>query len=91
MATKQADSKGRVTLGPEFANKTLIIEEIEPGVLLVLSAVVIPEREAWLYSNNDALSAVHAGLEQAKAGQFSTSPPDLEADAELADSMGHDQ
>ena len=90
MATKQADSKGRVTLGPDYADKTLIIEEIEPGVLRVLSAVVIPEREAWLYSNHDAISAVHEGLEQAKAGQLSTSPPNLDADAALADSMKDD-
>lgn len=47
----------------------------------------IPEQEAWLYRNNDALSLVQKGLEQARAGRFSETPPDLDADAALVQAM----
>lgn len=39
----------------------------------------IPNREAWLHSDPDALAAVTEGLAQAKAGEF-VEGPDLESD-----------
>ncbi|HVA49801.1 MAG TPA: hypothetical protein VNH11_25765 [Pirellulales bacterium] len=81
MITKQVDSKGRVTLGAEFAGSLVIVDDSEPDAVVIRKAVAIPEREAWLYRNPEALAAVRRGLEQARNGEFSGNPPDLEADA----------
>ena len=43
------------------------------------------EYESWLYKNPKALASVMRGIEQARKGQFSESPPDLDADQALAD------
>ena len=85
--TKTTDAKGRVVLGQRFANKTVIIREVDATEMLVTIARVIPEREAWLHENKVARELVATGLQQAAAGQFSGSPPDLDADAELADAL----
>jgi hypothetical protein len=80
MITKTTDSKGRVSLGKRFANRTFIIEETGEMELRLQPARIIPEREAWLYENKDAEASVLRGLKQAKAGRYSKNPPDLDAD-----------
>jgi hypothetical protein len=86
MTTKTTDSKGRVTLGERFANRTVIIEEIDETEVRVTIARVVPEREMWLHENRQANAAVHRGLADAKAGRL-TAGPDLAADASLADRL----
>jgi hypothetical protein len=71
--TRQADSKGRITLGEAFANRTLLVEEQGDRIILRL-ARVIPESEAWLYDNPAALDAVRRGLKQAQAGELQDGP-----------------
>ena len=83
MATKTADSKGRITLGKQFANKPVIVERVSPTEVRVLMARVIPELEAWLWENESALASVLRGLKQARAREFSKNPPDLDADEAL--------
>ena len=85
--TKTTDAKGRVSLGARFANKTVIIREVDATEILVTIARVIPEREAWLLENPVAKATVATGLRQAGTGLFSDSPPDLDADAALADAL----
>ena len=85
--TKTTDTKGRLTLGQEFANKTFIVKHQNDTEILFTLARVIPEREAWLYENQEAKNRVATGLQQAKSGQFSDSPPDLDSDAALADEL----
>lgn len=89
MTTKTADSKGRVVLGNRFANRTVIIEEIDETEVRVTLARVIPEREAWLYENDKALASVRRGLEQARTGK-TVKGPNLKAAAKLANSMPDD-
>lgn len=86
---RDIDAKGRVTLGPSFANRTVLVEEREDEIVLKF-ARVIPEREAWLYDNKGALASVRRGLRQAKAGNFAKKGPDLKAAAELADQLQDD-
>jgi hypothetical protein len=81
--TKLADSKGRVALGPQFANQTVIIEQVDSTEVRVLIASVIPQREMWLYKNPEALERVLEGLRQAAAGEYATDPPDLDEDKEF--------
>ncbi len=81
--TKTADSKGRVAFGAEFANRHVIVERISATEVLVKVARVIPESEAWLYDNAEALDAVRKGLGQARAGKL-VDGPDVVGDAALA-------
>ncbi len=85
--TKTTDDKGRVTLGKRFANRTVVIRENDPTEVVVTIVRTIPEREAWLFENPVAKELVARGLRQARARQFSDSPPDLDADATLADAL----
>ena len=87
--TKNTDSKGRVTLGESFKNRTVLVEHRGDEIVLRL-ARVIPEREAWLYENEKALGAVRRGLKQAKAGKFVKKGPDLDAAKTLADQLQDD-
>jgi hypothetical protein len=80
--TKQVDSKGRLTLGEDFANQTVLVEMHADGEVTVRRARVIPARESWLYENKAALNSVRRGLKQATEQRFAASP-DLAAAAEL--------
>ncbi len=84
--TKSVDSKGRLTLGEAFANRTVVVEMREEGEVLVRRARVIPEREAWLYANEAALTSVRRGLEQAAERQFAAGP-DLGAAATVTEQL----
>lgn len=77
MTTKTLDSKGRITLGPAYANKTVLIDDSDATRIIITPAVVIPEHEAWLYKNEKALQSVSLGIEQARSGQFAAEAPDL--------------
>jgi hypothetical protein len=80
MTTKTIDDKGRLALGSRFANRQVIIEETNESQIIITLAKVVPEREAWLYNNPDALKSVLVGLSEARAGKFATDPPDIDAD-----------
>ncbi len=84
MTTKTVDPRGRLSLGKAFANRLVIIQELEGGVLQVIPAEAVPATEAWLYRNRETFLAVSRGLEEARAGRFAE-PPDREADAGWAD------
>jgi hypothetical protein len=87
METKTADSRGRINLGKEFANKTFLFTKSGETEMKLELAAVIPERELWLYRNPEAKALLEIGLGQAKTGNFSTSPPDLDADQALVDQL----
>ncbi|MCY2960572.1 MAG: hypothetical protein NTY35_10445 [Planctomycetota bacterium] len=88
LQTRNADSKGRITLGEAYANRTLIIEDRGDEIVVRL-ARVIPEREAWLYENPAALESVRRGLAQARGGKL-VDGPDLKKSAKLAAKLGDD-
>ncbi|MGH8211283.1 MAG: hypothetical protein ACREU6_17135 [Steroidobacteraceae bacterium] len=85
---KNVDSKGRLTLGAAFANRTVIVEERGAGEVLIKLARVIPDQEAWLYDNEEALDSVRRGLQQAAARRFAKKGPDLKAAQKLAEKIG---
>ena len=87
MTTRTVDSRGRLTLGPHYANRLVIVQEHEDGALEVIPAEAIPAREAWLHRNPKARAAVRAGIEEARAGRFAE-PPDLNAGAEGDEDKG---
>ena len=83
---KNVDSKGRLTLGEAFANRTVLVEQ-RGSQLVIQLARVIPEHEAWLYDNPEALASLRRGLNQARAGKVSRPGPDLKASAALAEKL----
>ncbi len=85
MITKNVDDKGRVTLGRRFANRTVIIREVDETEVVITLARAVPERELWLHRNRKAKKSVLRGLEEARAGRFSKSPPNLRADKTAVD------
>ncbi len=87
MTTKTADSKGRISLGSRFANQTVIVEDVDPTEVRVTLAQVIPQREVWLHKNPKAKASVLRGLGQAKAREKAKAPPNLRADARLAEQL----
>jgi hypothetical protein len=85
--TKAVDGRGRLNLGARFAGRHVIVREDGPTRVLIELAVVLPQREEWLWKNTEALDSVTKGIEQAAKGQFTQSAPDLEADQALADDL----
>jgi len=68
MKTYTTDASGRLCLGKEFANKMFSLE-VKQGNIELIPVQIIPENEAWLYKNPEALAAVRQGLAQAKQGK----------------------
>ena len=80
MTTKTLDSKGRVTLGSQFAGQTVIIDVSNPTCIMIRPVVMIPADEAWLYKNQTALNLVREGLNDARHGNFAEADPDVDGD-----------
>lgn len=87
MATKTADSKGRVALGKAFAGSTVIVTKVSPNEVRIVKARVIPEDEAWLWENREALDSVRTGLQQAKVQELVEAGPDIDGDAFLVSEL----
>lgn len=85
MTTKTVDSRGRLSLGPDYANRLVIVKERDGGALEIIPAEAVPAREAWLYRDPEAREAVRQGLSGARAGRFAQ-PPDLDAADEADES-----
>lgn len=84
MTTKTVDARGRLTLGPAYANRLVIVQQRDDGALEIIPAEAVPEREAWLHRNPEAMQAVQRGMTDAREGRFAE-PPDLAADADADD------
>ncbi|MGH2863062.1 MAG: hypothetical protein ACRDLT_16400 [Solirubrobacteraceae bacterium] len=84
-ALKTVDDKGRVTLGREFAGRTVQVDRAGDDLVIRFRRVV-PDREAWLWENETAKSMVDRGLAQARAGELGDGP-DLTAAFALADDL----
>ena len=78
--TKLVDSKGRVALGSRFAGRMVLIDDSDPNRIVIVPAVAIPEREAWLYQNPEAIDLVRKGLADAREGRFAGEPADFTQD-----------
>jgi hypothetical protein len=85
-AVKIVDNKGRLTLGTEFAGQVVEIEQHGRDEVVVKMRRLIPASEAWLWENDEAISLVRTGLNQAARGELS-SGPDLDGAFKFADSI----
>lgn len=60
-SVKVVGAIGQISLGKEFAGRQVLVEEREPGVWLIRTALVVPENELWLHepkANGDLQRAV---------------------------------
>ncbi|MGE0332880.1 MAG: hypothetical protein AB7P37_19550 [Ramlibacter sp.] len=48
-SVKIVGANGQISLGKGYAGRQVLVEEQEPGVWLVRTALVIPENERWLH------------------------------------------
>jgi hypothetical protein len=79
MPHKLVDKKGRLALGPEFANRLVMIDDSDQTHVVITPAEVVPAHEVWLYKNEAAMKSLLTGMQQAKDARYSTNPPDLDS------------
>ena len=48
-SVKVVGTNGQISLGKEYSGRQVLVEEREPGVWMVRTALVIPENEMWLH------------------------------------------
>jgi hypothetical protein len=89
MTTKTLDSKGRLALGSAYAGKTVQVHK-EDDHLVITFCAVVPERERWLWENDEAFALVDRGLREAHQGDL-TEAPDLDASFAFAESIPEDE
>lgn len=69
---------GQISLGKQYAGRQVLVEEREPGVWLVRTALVIPDNEHWLHELEAA-----ANLQNALSWAQANPPADMHVDATL--------
>lgn len=47
-AIKTIGASGQISLGKEYAGRSVLIEQIEPGVWIIKIGEFVPESEKWL-------------------------------------------
>lgn len=85
LALKTIDGKGRLTLGREFAGRTVQVER-DRDELVIKFCRIVPDREAWLWENESAKGMVDRGIAQANRGELDDGP-DLSAAFAFADGL----
>ncbi|MCP9909740.1 hypothetical protein KBZ15_07445 [Cyanobium sp. BA20m-p-22] len=63
---KQVGASGQISLGKEFAGRTVVVDIREPGVWVIKTAQTIPDSELWLYQPEAAarLDRAMAAMDQ---------------------------
>ena len=74
-SVKVVGSNGQISLGKEFAGRQVLIEEKEPGVWLIRTAMVVPDNELWLHEPQ-ARDKLQRALEWAQRNPPKESDPD---------------
>ena len=46
---KPVGASGQISLGKEFAGRTVVVDSSEPGVWVIKTAQTIPDSELWLH------------------------------------------
>ncbi len=61
-SVKMIGANGQISLGKDYAGRQVLVEEREPGVWFVRTAIVIPENERWLHEPQ-ASASLQAAME----------------------------
>ena len=75
ISIKVIGANGQISLGKDYAGRQVLVEEPEPGVWLVRTAIVIPENERWLHEPKGA-----ADLQAALAWAMKNKPQATDID-----------
>ena len=64
---KRVGASGQISLGKEFAGRTVVVDQREPGVWVIKTAQTIPDSELWLHQPDqaDRLNRALLSMEQA--------------------------
>ncbi len=73
---KRIGPSGQIALGKEFAGRTAVVEEVEPGVWLVKLGQFVPDSERWLWQSD-----VQSSLARAEAYAAAHPARDTDLDA----------
>lgn len=46
---KSIGASGQISLGKEYAGRTVLVDNPEPGVWIIRTAKIIPDSERWLH------------------------------------------
>ncbi len=65
MSIKTVGASGQISLGKEYAGRTVMVDNPEEGVWIIRTARVIPDNELWLHEE-PAKSKLEAGLTWAR-------------------------
>ncbi len=68
-SVKRIGASGQISLGKEYAGRTVLVESTEPGVWVIKTAQTIPDSELWLHQPQAAarLDRALAALDQPPA------------------------
>jgi hypothetical protein len=47
---KTIGSSGQISIGKQYAGRTVIVDQLEEGVWMIKTAQVIPDNERWLHT-----------------------------------------
>jgi hypothetical protein len=84
-SVKVIGANGQISLGKDYAGRQVLVEEREPGVWFVRTAIVIPENERWLHEPRAA-----ASLQAAMEWTVKNKPQETNLNT-LIDGMNHGQ
>lgn len=65
----KADDRGRLTLGEVGKGRSYRVSTNSSGQILLDPVVNVPERELWLWQNDEARESVRRGTSQAAEGK----------------------
>ena len=74
------DKSGRLCLGKEFIGRTFAMSVAKDGSISLVPGQFVPDKEAWLYQNKDAMASLKRGLKQASQGEGAPLSFDLKED-----------
>ena len=66
----QPDGRGRISLGMVASGKNYRVMINEMGQILLDPVIAVPEREAWLWQNPEAISSVQRGIQESEEGEL---------------------
>jgi hypothetical protein len=84
-SVKVIGANGQISLGKDYAGRQVLVEEREPGVWFVRTAIVIPENERWLHEPQAA-----ASLQAAMAWTTKNKPQETDLNT-LVNGINHGQ
>lgn len=82
MIVKRVGSSGQIALGKEYAGRTVVVEQPDPGVWVIKLGEFVPDSERWLFERRVARDLDEAIAWAQRNLPAATDLADLEREAE---------